>query len=445
MNKIISVLLVLLLSNIFAQENVVYLNLNKSLEMALEGNHDVKKAMLNHQKAEEQVRQAYGSSLFPSIEGTGNYSRAIKKPVFVFDFMGSSQTFEVGSDNSLTFQVNAEQPLFTGAMFLAVRIAETFADISKQNENYTKLEMVSKVKEAYYTVLLSKNMIKLSEYQLNRAEENKNNTESMYNAGLVAEYDFIKAKVQYQNSIPVLSNSKTQFNLAGNNLKILLGLDLSQRIVINDSLEYSPKLIPNYEDGMDLTLSQNQLIQQAELDVEMKDLVSSYEFTKHFPELNAFGNWQTQAQESDVRNFKDWRYKNSLTVGLNMRVPIFKGFTIDSKVEQAEIDHKIALEELYKTRKMLKNQYENTVSSIEDTKLKIDAYKSALTEANRAYEIAKKRYETGLGTQLELTDSIVGLTRAEYNFQSTVFEYNVLLSQLDLVLGKSINELLTSN
>ena len=177
----------------------------------------------------------------------------------------------------------------------------------------------------------------------------------------------------------------------------------------------------------------------------MKDLVASYEFTKHFPELNAYGNWQTQSQENDPRSFTDWRYKNSFSVGLNLRVPIFKGFTIDSKVEQAEIDHKIALEELYKTEKTLKNQYENILANIDDAKQKIDAYKSALGEADRAYSIAKKRYETGLGTQLELTDSIVGLTRAEYNYQSTVYEYNILLSQLDLVLGKSINELLTSN
>ena len=305
--------------------------------------------------------------------------------------------------------------------------------------------IISKVKDAYYTILLSKNLVKLSELQLNRAEENLKNTESMYKAGLVSEYDFLKAKVQYQNSIPVLSNSKTQYNLSENNLKILLGLDLDQKININDSLEYKPKLIPNYEDGLDITLSQNKLLKQVELDAEMKDLVASYEFTKHFPELNAYGNWQTQSQENDPRSFTDWRYKNSFSVGLNLRVPIFKGFTIDSKVEQAEIDHKIALEELYKTEKTLKNQYENILANIDDAKQKIDAYKSALGEADRAYSIAKKRYETGLGTQLELTDSIVGLTRAEYNYQSTVYEYNILLSQLDLVLGKSINELLTSN
>lgn len=444
MNKLIVFLFTAAIFSLSAQ-NVINLDLQKSLELALEGNHDIKKAALNFEKAEEQVNEAYGSSLFPSIEGTGNYARAIKKPVFVFDFMGQSQTFEVGSDHSLTFSVNAEQPLFTGAMFLAVRIAQTFADISKENADFTKVDIISKVKEAYYTILLSKNLVKLSELQLNRAEENLKNTESMYKAGLVSEYDFLKAKVQYQNSIPVLSNSKTQYNLSENNLKILLGLDLDQKININDSLEYKPKLIPNYEDGLDITLSQNKLLKQVELDAEMKDLVASYEFTKHFPELNAYGNWQTQSQENDPRSFTDWRYKNSFSVGLNLRVPIFKGFTIDSKVEQAEIDHKIALEELYKTEKTLKNQYENILANIGDAKQKIDAYKSALGEADKAYSIAKKRYETGLGTQLELTDSIVGLTRAEYNYQSTVYEYNILLSQLDLVLGKSINELLTSN
>ncbi len=416
------------------------LTLNNCIELALENNHDHKQIILDREKAEEQVREAYGSSLFPSIDGDVTYSRAVKRPRFIIETPFFSGSFPAGSKNTLTASVNAEQPLFTGAMFLAVNIAETFADISKKAEEYSEIELVTNVKEAYYTLLLADNLIELAEVQLERAEKNLKDAKSMYDAGLIAEYDYIKANVEYQNSIPALTETKNQFVLAENNLKLIIGKELDEKISLEGELSYSKTSGAEYDNSEQVVLSKNKMIQQMALDVEMKDLVKSYQFTEHLPKINAFANWQTQAQE-DNRAFNDWRYINSLSIGLTLKVPIFKGFTLDSKVEQAEIDYKRSREGLAGVKKAVLNQYENTVRSINKTEEQIEAYKLAKDEATKAYNMATKRFNSGLGTQLEVSDALVGLTSAEVNLLQSIHQHYVYNANLDLILGKNINEL----
>ncbi len=424
-------------TNIFGQQQY---DLNKCIETALNNNHEHKQISIEREKAEEQVKEAYGSSLFPSINGTVNYSRAIKRPRFIIETPIFSGSFPAGSKNTLTASVNAEQPLFTGAMFLAVEIAETFADLSKRAEEFSEEDLVLKVKQAYYTYLLAQELVKLADLQLKRADENLHNTKSKYNAGLVAEYDYIKANVQYQNAIPQLTEAENQVKLAANNLKLVMGVELDSQMIINDSLSYRNANIVDEETGIERVLNNNKIVQQMELQAKMQDLVKSYEFTEHLPKLTLNGNWQTQAQEDD-RSFSDWRYFNSVTVGLTLKVPIFQGFAQSSRVEQAELDWKKAVEGLASVRKTVRSQFENTLLQIQKDKEQIDAYKAARDEAERGYNISLKRFDTGLSTQLEVTDALLGLTSSELNLLTSIHEYYINLAQLDLLMGKNLNEL----
>jgi len=443
--KKIFFLLVILLS-IYGQQNTkIELNLEKAIVTALENNHDLKKAKLNLDKAKEQVREAYGTSLFPAINGSMQYNRAVKRPEFFIETPFFTGRFPSGTKNTLTSAITAEQPLFTGAMFLAVNIAETFANISKQAEQYSETELIKQVKQAYYTYLLSERLIELSDLQLKRADQNLNDAKTMYDAGLVSEYDYIKAKVQFQNMQPALTEAEIQKKLALNNLKILMGLELESDVVINDSLVYEHTNVPGFEEGLTSVLERNKLLKQMKLQADLQDLNASYQFTQHFPKLNAFANWQIQAQENDDRAFSDWRYINSVTVGLTLSVPIFRGWELDSKAEQAEIDHKKSLEDFMKTKKSIKSEYENSLLTIKKMEQQITAYKSTVEEAERGYEIATKRFDSGLGSQIEVTNASVDFSQAKINYLQSIHDYYVEQANLDLILGKSVDEILNQN
>jgi outer membrane protein TolC len=438
--KKLIVILAIFTAAVFAQSpKALKLDLNKSIELALKNNHDYKQAKLDYEKAEEQVKQAYGSALFPTIDGSISYNRTLKKQVITFETPFFSGTFPVGTDNTLTGGVNISQPIFRGAMFLAIKIAKTFADISSKSRDQSKLELIMQVKQAYYTHLVAKEFVKLAEVQLKRAEENLRNTESMFKAGLVSEYDLIKAKVQYKNALPMKTDALNQLKLSENNLNLIMGVELDTPLEAERGIKFQDADIPEFEDGLKTLYLQNKLLKQAELQTKMQDYNVSYEFSKHLPELNAFGNWLVQAQEDDPRSFSAWRYYNSISVGLTLKIPIFNGFATQSQVEQAEIDYKKSIEGLAKMKKTLRNEYESTVLQLQKTAEQIEAYKSAEEESEKGFNIAAKRFKAGLGTQIEVTGAMMEILNSKVNYLRSLLNYNVLAAQLDMLLGKSFN------
>lgn len=424
-----------------ALKDTLQLDLEKSIQLALEYNHDLKLAKLDREKADELVDEAWGSSVFPKISGFADYNRALKRGVIIIDApeFGFSGSFPQGTENTLTIGATFEQPLFTGAIFLAVRVAKTYAEIQEKLVDASESEVIVNVKKAYYSVLLADEVVKLANLNLSFAEDNLKNTEAMFNAGVVPEYDYVRAKVQVQNLIPELQQAENSYVLSKNLLRLVTGLDLKTEFSIKDSLTLNEIPLTNVEEFEEEMVRRNHSLKGLELAIQLQDDAVSYEFTKHFPELYFKGNWQTQAQENDVRPFNRWRYNNSVYVGFNLKIPIFDGFQTTSKVEQARIELYKAQEEYDKTSELLKNNLDDVLLSIDQTKKKLESYEATIEEANLAYDIAQKRYASGVGTQLETIDAMVSLTRAQVNYYNAVYEYYVLHAQLDQLLAKENN------
>ncbi len=419
--------------SIFGQE-VKKITLEECVKLAIENNHLHKQALLNREKAIEQETEAFGLSVLPQISGTINYTNAIERAKLSIDFGGQTQTFSMGSRNTFTTGINFEQPLFSGALFLATKIAKTYAEVTDKAAQYSEDDLVLKVRDAYYTYLLADSFVKLADHQIKRAKENLDDTKIMYDAGMVAEYDYIRANVAYQNLIPEKTGAVNQKKQAMNNLKLVIGSDLNTQYSITDSLKFDEINLPNYQAGLDTLYVKNNLIRQMELQAKLQDLNASYEWTKHLPEVQAFGNWQVQAFDEEFAP-KDWDYYNSLSVGFSIKVPIFKGFATSSKVEQAKIDHKISVENLVNTKETVKNNYENVLLQINKSEEQISAYRVAMNQAERGYQISLKRFNTGLGTQLEVTDAQGALISSQVNYLQSVYDYLLNHARLDLLLG----------
>ncbi len=429
--------------NSFSQENgeAISLNLEKSIELALKNNHELRKSELDKRRAESQVREAWGSAVFPKINGSANYTRALKLPIFTFqiDTGGgtATQSFRMGSDNSITATVSAEQTILSGGLFLAVRVARIYDEIAEKALTGTRLNVITQVKKSFYSVLVAQEAVKLSKLNLKLAEDNFKNAQSMFDAGLTSEYDLIRARVQVQNFMPVLRQTENSYISAQNLLKILTGIELERKIQIEDSLDFNELDIPEFEESAAKLEQQNNLLNQLKLQVEFQDKNVTYQFTQHLPSLAAFGQWQIQAQENDgTKSFFKYPYRNAVSVGLNLRVPIFDGFQTTARVQQAKIDLLKANEDFILARKNLKSRLESLILDIKRNREQIDSYKATIAQAERGYEIAVKRFTTGLGTQLEVVDAQVALSQSKVNYLQTLFDYYISNAELDELLGE---------
>lgn len=422
----------------FPQTNeILELNLEKAIDIALQNNSDLNIAKFNKQIADEKLSEAWGSAVFPEIKGSVNYRRALEKGVFTIETPFFSGTFPIGTDNVMTANVTIDQPLFTGALFIAVRIAQTYNEMAEKMYLSSRSQVIVNVKQAYYGVLLSKEVLELTKANLKLAEENLTNAEVMHSAGVISEYDFVRAKVQVQNLIPEVQSAENTLRLAKNFLLVVMGMDSDVDLKINDSLNFTPMTESELKELKAAMIDHNPLISQLSLENKLRDDVITAQYSQHIPSLYAFGNYQSEAQENDDREFSRWRFVTSSNIGLNLKIPIFNGWQTSAKVEQAELELKIANENFKKTKLLLNNQLMETYFNLKTTKEKISAFSSTIEQAELAYDIAEKRFKSGLGTQLELVDAMVSLTRAKVNYFSGIYDYQISSAKLDHLLGKN--------
>ena len=98
----------------------------------------------------------------PSIDVSGQYARAIKKPVFFLPgmFIGRPEldvvALEVGSTHSLSFGLTATQLLFNGTVFAGVGASTIYSEAAEELYRAKKSETVAQVRKSFYGVLLAR-------------------------------------------------------------------------------------------------------------------------------------------------------------------------------------------------------------------------------------------------------------------------------------------------
>lgn len=417
------------------------LTLDRALEIALRENSQVKMAQMEQEKAESRVAEAY-SSLFPNISTEGTYLRNIKKPVFffpdIFGGTGKVTPIEIGSDNSYVAVLQFGVPLFMGQIYSGVVISKLGIELSNLNYEETLAQVKLNTTKAFYDALLTRESEIFVKKSYENTLKNLENAEKMNKAGLLSDFEYLSAQVEVEKLKPTVLQAKYNYQTAVNFLKILLNLDVSDQITLKGSLNtitVSNESIAINENIVNNTYSLSKL----GLQKQIADKNIMLQKWGHMPSLMAYGNYQIQTQADDF-NFNNYNWVKSSSVGLTLSIPIFSGFGVASKVEQAEISSRQLEETINMTRKQLQVAITNAQNKLSTASEKIESQKLNKEKAQKSYKIAEVRYKEGLSIQLEISNANINLLSAELGYASAVYEYNVAAAELEFYLQRSFHK-----
>lgn len=432
----------LLTQNTYAQapesSQTLELDLETALTIAHDNNPTIKIAELEIERVDYAKRETLGN-LLPSLSASGQYTNNIMKSVMFMPesfsaMMGGQKYMEIGYKNSYTATVSAALPIVNFALWEQIKSKQNEIDIIIEKSRASKIDMTKQVKDAYFAVLLAKNSLNVLERSINNAKETLKTTKTSYEQGMVSEYDYIRAQVQVNNLNPTYISAKNGLDLAILQLKMILSLPTNQEISLKENLEdFSNKVT-------EINLNENTAEYNSDLrqlDLNIVSLQNSLRLvnSQHLPSLSAFGQYSYLTQAEDY-NFADYNWVGSAAVGLQLNIPIFNGRTVVNKAKQI----KISLQELQLQKEYLKEgidlQIQAAINSMNAAKEQLEANKDAIKQAERGYEIAKVRYQTGAGTILELNDSELSMTQANLTYQQSLYDYLIAQTNLEKVLGK---------
>ena len=416
------------------------LTLDKALEIAAKQNRDIQVAQQDRAKADAQITEAR-SGAFPQLNVSGVYTRNIKNAVMfvppnsLINPSDKTMTIEFGSANAFAASATLNQPLFNFRVGVAMDIAHTYADYAGRAYQVTEENVALQTKKAFYTVLLARELVRANHEGLEVVRANLENLRAQFKNGTAAEFDLLRAEVQVANTEPLSIAAENALQLSKNNLKNVLALPLDQEIDVQGDLAYQDIQPDVLEARRREAVATNSSIAQLALQESLLEKNISVERAGYYPTLDLTGAYMWQSQDNSFI-FKDYLWANSFNVGLKLSIPIFDGFRTSARTEQAIVDHQRVVTIRQKAEEGLRLQVQSLELRMAEARKRIDGQVRSLSQAQKAVQIAQTRFKSGVGTQLELMDTQVAMTRTQTNYAQGIYDYLVARAEWENAVGQ---------
>lgn len=421
-NKLILVFYFLFSTALFSQESKRDFTLKEAIEFAHEHNRNIKNADLNIQAAEKQVWETSSLGL-PQINGALDYQTYLKTPFDTANLDPSNPFLFLFPKHSLTPSISLNQLLFDGGYLVGLQSNKVFLEISKNAKEKTFNEVEKNVIRAYNNALLTKESIVITKNNIAVLTSNLRETEKIFENGLTEEENVEQLQLTLSNLKNNLKNLESLYEISKGYLKIVLGIEVSEKIVLKDSLEtlildhISLDLVNDNQpvsNNIDYKIAANQL--------ESKSLEYKLERSNQLPKLNAFvrANYLgfSDSFSGLFKKEQDWLF--TTLGGISLTVPIFSSFGGKAKRQKAKIEWDIAKNDLIIAENQLKLAFKNAKN---EYTLAIDTYTNKEKNLALAEKIEKKntiKFKEGIASSFELRQAQTQLYASQQEYLQAI-------------------------
>ena len=415
-------------------QDTLTLNLDKALEIALSDNPTIKVAEEEIALKKVSHKEAW-QNLLPEASISGTMSHTITAPQFSI----GDQTVKIGKDkaNTATGTLNISLPLFAPAVYRAMSMTKTDIELAVEKSRASKQDLVNQVTKAYYQLMLTQDSYDVLQKSYKLAEDNYNIVNAKYRQGTVSEFDKITAEVQMRSVKPSVISAGNAVTLSKLQLKVLMGITADVDIKIDDSLAaYEGVVFANQLDNtVHEGLVNNTTMKQLELNRLMLQKNIKSLRTNFMPTLGLGYSYQYQSMNNDSWNVFNYNYGSSSSLVFSLNIPLYKASNF-TKLKSNRIQMRQLDQNRLDTERKLNMQIMSYQDNMSASSEQVSSNKENVMQAEKAVQIAGKRYEVGKGTVLELNTSQVQLTEAELTYNQSIYDYLVAKADLDQVLGR---------
>jgi outer membrane protein len=273
-----------------AQESQKPLTLEESVKIALERSLTLHSAMEGITGSEYRQKEAV-TNFLPTWTGQYSYTK-YSYPAFIGNLGGNLGGIDQSSNSNVyNFNTTLAQPLFTGGLNLAnYRLAKVGVDLSKENVETIKRDLVLQVRVGYFTILRAEKFLAVAEQQVKQFEAQLEVTKAFFDVGIVAKNDVLQAEVRLANARQAMVTAQNNLSLAKSSFNNLLRREINTPLEVVDILAY--KAFPlSYEQSLDEALQLRPEVKSAQLNINQAKENVKIARSGFFPTISVGGNY----------------------------------------------------------------------------------------------------------------------------------------------------------
>ncbi|MBT8352103.1 MAG: TolC family protein [Deltaproteobacteria bacterium] len=418
------------------KEKAENLTLSQAVEIALEANLALKKSK-DEIDAAQAIKYISRANFLPTFNSTYTYKRRDEEITTI----GGLRTMSVITPlEEYSLIASFTQPIFRRfSLINQYKVASFGLDIAKISEKATRLEVIFRAKEAFFTLLKAEKLYSVSQDAVKLLSALSEVAKNFYQVGMTPLNDWLKAQVELANAKQDLIVAKNNLAIAKSNFNIILRRPVDTPVDITDILEYSS--LENDSDYYLDMADQNRFeIKIADLNVEIAEREVNIAKKDLYPSINIEGayykigtEWNRSGGEgisdpdgwtvSAIASWNFWEWGRTC-YGVKEKV---------SRLSQAKHDK----EELYDNVRL---EVKRSYLKARESEINITTIEKAIEQAKENLRISEEQYRHQVATSTDVLDAQTLLSRTMTNYYNALYDFKIAKAALHRVISLEVTE-----
>jgi outer membrane protein TolC len=446
------------------------LTLEKALQISETGSPDIQMSLLNLERSQKNLeaqRAALKSRLsldvtpvnysnqrrfdtrvsewYTNESWTSNARFLISQPILPtdgtislsndFGWQNSTSDANNTSTQSIRFYnnlyLNVNQPLFTYNR-LKLQLKELELSLENANISYAiqRLNLERNVTQFFYNVFMSQKNLEIAKEELVNTQKSYDIIKNKVDAGLAAKEELYQAELNLSTSKSSLQNSEVSFENAKDQLKLYLGMDLYEDVIVLADVTSNPVNV-DLDKAIDNGLNSRMEIRQREIDVETSqfDMIVTKSLNEFRGDLNLrlgiSGDNENLGQIFDSPT-------RSPSVNLSFSIPIFDWGEKKARIAAQEATIKSQELNLSEEKKQIIIGVRQAYRNLQNQLNQIGIADQNEINAQLTYEINLERYQNGDLTGMDLNLYQSQLSQKKIALAQAQIDYKIELLNLKI-------------
>ena len=412
------------------------LTLEQALATAREHQPQLQQAHAATEAARARADQAR-AALLPQVDGSAAYSRSTANYVARPGSLPSGITQQGGVGSSWTtagfynLGASLSQRVWDfGASWSRWRAAQATALSQQETERASLLQALTTVRVVFFQARAAKGLVAVATQSLENQDRHLKQVEAFVEVGTKPEIDLAQSRADRANALVQSINAQNGYETAKAQLDQAMGVEGPTDYDVSD--ETLPA-VAGEEQGTEVLLAEaletRPEVAATERAVRAQTLTLRAARAEYWPSLTASTGLTDQgAKLGDLA----WNWSASL----NLSVPLFNGGATKAQVREAEWGLNGLKAQADTVRQQVRLDVEQARLAVRAAKATLDASGDALVNAQELLRLAEGRYETGVGSIIELGDAQVALTTAAQQKVQAEYALATARAQLIRALGR---------
>ncbi|MDE0297189.1 MAG: TolC family protein [Candidatus Poribacteria bacterium] len=405
------------------------LTLDKCIELALEESSDMRNARLDFAIQDLRVKNVRAQFL-PQVL-LGSQYRISDRVEFGF----KRANYDVDVTGRYTLWDHGQRR----ANYLQAK--ERRNSTENRNERI-KQGLIFQIIEAYYDVLKTRELVKVSKEILARSQENTAATKVHVQVGNLIPADIATSQVREANDELSLLSNENALKIAEATLPRLMGLKPGTEVILAKDSDFAAYLDSGEIEVTDMAveeaieLSNENRPEFKELSSLLAQLEADRKLAKlaRLPQLDADLSYAVNLDDylHERENFNEFRSWDFTT---RLNFPIFDGGVIKRRIQEVDLSLNQTREDAKDLERSIALEVRQAYLNLKRAERALDISGTQVRNAESSLEVIRGRFQQELAFLLELLDAQTEYAQALTNQVRSFYDYKIARSALQRAMG----------